>query len=56
MKYGWKTITGTMLLTAGEVMDAGIRLAPYAPLVKAAGMLLGGIGIRAAITKEKSRA
>ena len=56
MRYGWKTILGTMLLAAGEVMDADARVAHYAPLVKAAGILLGGIGIRTAISKEKKRA
>lgn len=50
-KYGWKTILGTLLLAAGEVMDTDIRTAPYSPLVKAAGTVLGGIGIRVAISK-----
>lgn len=53
-KYGWKTILGTVLLAAGEVMDTDIRTAPYSPLVKAAGTVLGGIGIRVAISKEKT--
>ena len=53
-KYGWKTILGTLLLAAGEVMDTDIRTAPYSPVVKAAGTVLGGIGLRVAITKEKT--
>lgn len=53
-KYGWKTILGTLLLAAGEVMDTDIRTAPYSPLVKAAGTVLGGIGLRVAVAKEKT--
>ena len=56
MKYGWKTITGTVLLAIGEAMDAEPALAPWSPLVKAIGTILGGIGLRAAIAKEKTNA
>ena len=56
MKYGWKTITGTILLAIGEAMDAEPALASWSPLVKAVGTILGGIGLRAAIAKEKTNA
>ena len=55
-KYGWKTIVGTMLLAIGEIMDADAGLSQWSPMVKAAGITLGGVGIRVAVTKEKTNA
>lgn len=52
MKLGWKTIAGTMLLAAGQLMLLHEETKSYAPLVDALGLGLGGIGIRAAIAKQ----
>lgn len=51
-KYGWKTIAGTILLAAGQLMAQVPELQPYASMVDAAGALLGGIGLRVAVTKN----
>lgn len=56
-KYGWKTILGTLIIAAGQIMHVIPDLEPYAPYADALGLALGGIGIRIAIAKtEKTNA
>jgi len=50
-KYGWKTVTGCVVLAAGQIMQTIPATAPYAPVATALGTVLGGVGIRAAISK-----
>lgn len=50
-KYGWKTILGTLLLAAGQIMAQIPELQPYASTADAVGTILGGIGLRLAIAK-----
>ena len=49
MKYGWKTITGSILAAAGYVAQQGVSLES---LIAGAGVVLAGFGIRVAITKR----
>jgi hypothetical protein len=50
-RYGWKTVAGTLLFALGELLETRPGMADYAALAKAAGTVLGGVGIRAAIAK-----
>lgn len=50
-KYGWKTVTGCIVMAAGQIMQTIPATAPYAPVATALGTVLGGVGIRAAIAK-----
>ena len=50
-QYGWKTVAGTVLFALGELIETQPGLADYAALAKAAGTVLGGVGIRMAIAK-----
>lgn len=50
-KYGWKTVAGTLLFAAGELMEIWPALTDYAALAKASGTVLGGVGVRMAIAK-----
>ena len=50
-KYGWKTVTGCLVMAAGQIMQTIPTTAPYAPVATALGTVLGGVGIRAAIAK-----
>jgi hypothetical protein len=48
-KYGWKTILGTLLLAAGQAAPYVPQAAPLAPALNCLGVVLGGVGLRAAI-------
>lgn len=50
-KYGWKTVTGCLVMAAGQLMQTIPVTAPYAPVATALGIALGGVGVRAAIAK-----
>jgi hypothetical protein len=50
-RYGWKTVAGTLLFALGELLEMRPGLTDYAALAKAAGAVLGGVGIRVAISK-----
>ena len=51
-KYGWKTIAGTFLLSAAGALEV-LELVPDTVISTLSffGVLLGGIGVRAAIAK-----
>lgn len=53
MKLGWKTIAGTLILACGQLMLMYDETKPFAPLVDAVGIALGGIGLRKAITSNQ---
>ena len=44
-RYGWKTILGTCLVTAGQIAPAIPVLAPFGLALNVAGIGLGGVGI-----------
>jgi hypothetical protein len=44
-RYGWKTVTGTALLTAGQIAPTIPWLAPYTVLLTVTGTALGGFGV-----------
>ena len=44
-RFGWKTLAGTLLLTAGQIAPAIPGLAPFAAALNAVGVALGGIGV-----------
>lgn len=50
-KYGWKTVSGCLVMAAGQLMQTIPATAPYAPVATALGIALGGVGVRAAIAK-----
>lgn len=56
MPNGWKTIAGTFLLAAGQLIPAvWPDGAAYVPYLNAIGAALGGIGLRLAVAKQGAR-
>lgn len=48
---GWKTILGGVLYAAGQLVPMIPALAPAAPVLLAAGAVLGGVGVSHKVAK-----
>jgi hypothetical protein len=44
-RYGWKTITGTVLVTLGQIAPTIPWLAPFSFALNVVGCSLGGVGV-----------